>query len=753
MKLSNLKTMKKTILLLLVPICIYSCTREGDITIDISKKSHKAPVTLNGANMEDLNFQCYGGMYSQLLYGQDFEENIDVDFLNLPDTVTNPKSVIGPLRTVSMIVLDENGKPYLTLQCRRLPILPIGNKNTATYDVSSKDPFLFVNSSREKVLRPLESFTAEEQKMILERVNGDKQISRYWREVNSGSAKGVFKLTTKDTYNGRRDQNIKFVSGSGEVGIENNGLLRMGINLQEGKNYEGILRIKNPRSLDIHLALLASDGKEKLSEKTVRINASPNSFQRVDFELIPSRSDTEGRFAVILKEPGEITLGYAFLQPGKWGRIAGGYPVRQDFIDKLKENGISIIRYNGSMNNLCIDSLLYRWKNMIGPNDERLPYTGTFTPYATHAFGIFEFLMVAEAADLDGVVGISKDENPEEIRDMIDYAKGPVTSQWGAMRARDGHPDPLPLKYIQISNEVASNQNKLKEYFDKFRGLATEIWKADPEMILFTSINISPRGRLGRLKEGDNSNLEYNVVKDFIRWVQEQGKEDKLAWDSHYNAVFSPDSVIYKSFGLELQDMLKKDLGFNLRLYPLEENGQFHTFERGLVHARLQNYLNRWGDRIEGAATANMFQPEKGYMTWPQGRVFYDSHRFWNQASGHVDQMFTREWLPWVIETEQPEKTDSLDILTKTSENEKVISMYVVNYGTQSKSKTIDMKGFTPSKTATVTQLGPHPFNARNSGKNPDLIEPLVETVKIGRNQFTHEFPGHTFTVIRLERK
>lgn len=402
------------------------------------------------------------------------------------------------------------------------------------------------------------------------------------------------------------------------------------------------------------------------------------------------------------------------------------------------------------MNNRCIDSLLYRWKNMIGPNDERLPYTGTFSPYATHAFGIFEFLMVAEAANLEGVVGISKDEDPAEIKDMIEYAKGPVTSVWGARRAQDGHPDPYKLDFIEISNEQRATGGQARGYFEKFKTLATEIWKADPGMNLMVSINIG--NTFSNLKKGDQSNPSYNQLRDFILWIKEQGKEEQFAWDSHYNASFQPDTIIYNSFGMALQDLLKEDLDFNLKLYPLEENGQFHTFERGLVHARLQNYLNRWGDRIEGAATANMFQPEAGYMTWPQGRVFYDSHRFWNQASGHVDQMYTKEWLPWVLDVELPPPADSLDILVKTN-NDDVISLYVVNFGMQPQARDFNITGFRSSKEAEVTKLGPHPLDARNSGENPDLISPVTQSLKTAGNKFSYEFPGHSFTQIRLKRK
>lgn len=736
--------MKNTAILLLLCLCV-SCTQEGSIIINPSKKLHTVTDRVNGANVEDLNFQCYGGMYSQLLYGQDFEEHVDIDFLNLSNEATNYKSMTGGLRTITFVVLDENGKPYLTTQPRSQGINALGNPVTQTYEINS-------NRVQRSILR-VDSLNEKDRKILLDRVNGDKQISRYWREYNSGSSKGVYKLITKGQYKGRRDQLMKFASGTGEVGIDNMGLLRMGINFEAGKNYEGTLRVKNDKDCNLYVALLNSDGTQKLAEKEIKIKASKGTYQKVDFELVPDKSDKKGRFAVILKETGEVVLGYAFLQPGTWGRVKGGYPVRQDFVDQIIGNGMKIIRYNGSMNDRCPDSLLYRWKNMIGPRDERIPYTGTFTPYASHGFGIFEFMSVAEAAGLDGVVGISKDEDPSQIKYMIEYAKGPVTSEWGALRARDGHPDPYKLKYIQIGNEIVVTADRLKAYFGEFKALAAEIWKADPEMYLLTSINVRAANNLNVLKNRYQTNPEYLQVRDFLKWVQTQGKEDKIGWDSHYNGrLIEPDSTIYRALGLELQDVLKEDIGYNLKLFPLEENAAHITFERGITHARLQNHLSRWSNRIEAAATANMFQPEAGFMTFGQGRVFYDSYRFWNQTSGHVDQMYTKEWLPQVLDVKEQLPADSLDILVKSSDDAKIVSLYVVNYGLKPQTRNFKIAGFKPSTDAKVTQLGPFPLAARNSGENPDLISPVVGTKKIGSGGFTHEFPGHSFIVIRLEQ-
>jgi alpha-L-arabinofuranosidase len=41
----------------------------------------------------------------------------------------------------------------------------------------------------------------------------------------------------------------------------------------------------------------------------------------------------------------------------------------------------------------------------------------------------------------------------QDTLDAIEYAIGPVTSKWGAVRAKNGHPKPFPLKYLEIGNE------------------------------------------------------------------------------------------------------------------------------------------------------------------------------------------------------------------------------------------------------------------------------------------------------------
>jgi alpha-L-arabinofuranosidase len=269
----------------------------------------------------------------------------------------------------------------------------------------------------------------------------------------------------------------------------------------------------------------------------------------------------------VLKSPGQIDLGFAFLQPGEWGRV-NGFPIRRMFIDALKKQGITAIRYNGSMVDQGPDKYLYRWKKMIGPVDERrIVFRSGFNPYATHSFGIIEMLQAAEAMNATAIIGMSWDETAEDIRDFTEYVNGDITTKWGALRAGHGHPKPYNLKYIQVHNERPIS----KGYNECMKKFALAAWEVDPQMSVMTSVNIGNGG----LRKGSP---EYERAKELAEWFIRQGKGDRLAWDPHYDGTpeFADTEDRFRNMmGINLQANLAKDFpGFKLNLHPMEENGR-----------------------------------------------------------------------------------------------------------------------------------------------------------------------------------
>src|SRR5262249_38953521 len=147
----------------------------------------------------------------------------------------------------------------------------------------------------------------------------------------------------------------------------------------------GHLWLRAERPTDVQVALEPRDGTRTYA--TQRIQAPARGWSRVPFTLVPDAGDPAGRFSITLTGPRSVVVGPAFLHPGEWGRFKG-LPVRRDVAEALVDQGITVLRYGGSM----INHPAYRWKNMIGPRDRRPPTAGTWYPYSSNGWGIFDFL-------------------------------------------------------------------------------------------------------------------------------------------------------------------------------------------------------------------------------------------------------------------------------------------------------------------------------------------------------------------------
>src|SRR5208282_1344876 len=87
--------------------------------------------------------------------------------------------------------------------------------------------------------------------------------------------------------------------------------------------------------------------------------------------------------------------------------------------------------------------------------------------HSTDGFGLLEFLEWCEdlkmepilavfagyALNHDHVTGDQLTPYVQDALDEIEYVTGAVDTKWGAERARDGHPEPFKLRYIEVGNE------------------------------------------------------------------------------------------------------------------------------------------------------------------------------------------------------------------------------------------------------------------------------------------------------------
>ncbi|MDR1762655.1 MAG: hypothetical protein LBR64_01685 [Dysgonamonadaceae bacterium] len=797
--------MKKKCFLLL-SVCLMAGiirAQVGSVNIDVDANTKIATVTkyFNGTNIEDLNNQTNGGLLSQLIHGEAFEENIDPDFLNLSK---------GDYSKV-YVVLDERRIPHLLSQANIYTRLTWNNLNDK-YDFNSKDIYSPSSGGQGMMSfsQPVtigdwkfngrflvyDSLPPNIQRIMLERINGNEQISKYWTKLTAGNPQ--FKYTLErdgQAYMGRQTQVISFTGGSGEVGLINKGLYKQGIRFDANKPYDGVLRIKAAKPTTINLSLRDENGKV-LAEKPYSLKGD-GSYEKVEYELTPNGSTIKGSFGVSLKSPGEIRMGYAFLQPGKWGRIEGGWPIRSQFTDALKRQGILAFRYNGSMVDVGADTYLYRWKKMIGPLDERrVSFRNGFNPYATHSFGFIEMLQAAEAIGATAIIGMCMDESYEDIRDFVEYCNGPVTSTWGALRAKHGHPQPYNLRYIQVDNERQISRG----YVECMKKFAQAAWESDPQVSIMASLNIGGDGYIRGGSAMEKMRLEqlerqlqeaggpmpmgggpqsgqfdrqrmmlqmqyqqakqqigesYALASEMIGWFIAQGKGDKVSWDPHYSGQrnFADGGDRYlNEMGITLQRELAKDYpGYHLALHPMEENGSRCDWDRGLAHAHNWNTNQRYGDSFVMLGTANTFQPHGLHYMWDQGRIHYTADTIWFQPSAYVDEIMMQTWKPNVVQAGSSEET-TLDVTAKLSDKKDELSIYVVNLSDHPQDAVINVANFKFKSQAQVITLGDCDLTEYNTYDNMNNVSPKYSKAVISSKNAKYTFPRYSYTVITLKK-
>ena len=568
-------------------------------------------------------------------------------------------------------------------------------------------------------------------------------ISGMWRAVRRGNCEGELSLINQSPFVGQQSQRIVWKSGEGEIGIENRGLNRRGMNFVADRSYVGVVWAKADQPSVLNVSLEDPTGGFTLT--TTQVSVRSGDWQRLEFTLTPRTSHARGRLTLSLKQAGSVVLGYVALQPGEWGRFKG-LPVRRDVSDALINQGLTVLRYGGSMVN-CPD---YRWKKMIGPRDRRPPYKGTWYPHSTNGWGVIDFLNFCEAAGFLCIPDLSIDESPEDMIDFVEYVNGPVDSPWGRRRAADGHPEPYRLKYLQLGNEEAVNE----VYWQKFKPLAEAIWNRDPDIIpvvgdfAYGQHIVDPYDF-----PGAPSIRSLAAHKQILDFAKQHGKP--VWFDIHLgnDGLREADPQI-EVLGEFIDWLAKLSPGAQYRVCVFEENSNNHLWRRGLAHARTVNRLQRLGDKVPIICAANCLQPDgQNDNGWDQGLVFLSPSQVWMQSSASVTLMISRNNLPRCLAVECQSTNDALDVTARLSEEGKVLGLQVVNSDdrpllTRLKISGRDVRG----QVVKISQISGH-LEERNTEADPERIVPRDREWRpeVDEEGVLYLVPAQSFSVLRFE--
>jgi len=782
----------------LLPVLLgnISNLRAAQINVDAAQVLHPVSPYLTGACIEDVNHEVYGGIYSQMIFGESFQEPATPEPIagfteyagnwlltnqilfsaggpgpKLISSTVNQSS--GDLKTQIRFTSNQGGDAGFIFQVTQ-PAIGADTFNGYEVSLSPGGAYVVLGRHRQNwesisqvsCAVPLNQWIDLEVQYtnasITVLVNGvnliqyaDSQhpltsgriglrnyqqdvqfqnvqidgapvtfsydaldwpgaVSGMWTPISSGSAVGQCSVENSNPFVGSQSQRITVTSGTGKFGVANRGLNHWGMAFVGGKDYEGVLDVRADAPTPLTVALENADGSTVYAQTNLLVTS--NNWQNLQFSLTCSASDANGRVTISLTQPGSVVVGYAFLQPGAWGRFQN-LPVRKDVADGLVAQGVTVLRYGGSM----VNASAYRWKKMVGLRDRRPPYNGTWYPYSSDGWGIPDFLNLCEAAGFLAIPDLNVNETAQDMADFIQYVNGPTNTIWGAQRAADGHPQPYNLKYLELGNEERVDA----VYYQKFQALATTIWAADPNITLvvgdfsYHQVITNPFSFGG----ADSGITTLAAQQQILQLAKQYGRE--VWFDLHvWTDGPRPDNTLASMFSYDTA-LASLASGANFHVVVFELNANNHSQKRALANALAINAFERDG-RLPVTTSANCLQPDgENDNGWDQGLLFLNPSQVWLQPPGYLTQMYSAAYQPQQVLANVVDTNTDFDVSAQRGQDGKTLVLKIVNLNSSPKAAAIHLTGFSLTNPTAVVKVLSASLEAANTAQNPLAVEPV----------------------------
>ncbi|MGI6232198.1 MAG: alpha-L-arabinofuranosidase C-terminal domain-containing protein [Prevotella sp.] len=332
--------------------------------------------------------------------------------------------------------------------------------------------------------------------------DNDKQADG-WQLTASGEKAATMRLVTKSLLNNAQHQALEVTfKGSQELtGVSNSGF--WGINAVQGRTYRVSFWAKGKLNAPLIVRLTDATGHEVYAEAPVS-GKLQGRWQRYSLTLTSKGNDSKARLSLVSKGKGRVCFDVVSMMPPTFKNRANG--LRPDLANMLADLHPKFLRFPGGcfVEGQESPDNAFRWERTIGPIETRPGHKNVNWGYRTSdGLGFDEYLQMAEdlgAKPLYVVnVGLwhggktpvdSLQSWIDETLNALEYANGPVTSKYGALRAKNGHPAPYNIEYLEIGNE--NNQpdpnQQSDHYYDRFKKFKEAVLARYPKMHLIGNV-------------------------------------------------------------------------------------------------------------------------------------------------------------------------------------------------------------------------------------------------------------------------
>jgi alpha-N-arabinofuranosidase len=572
-----------------------------------------------------------------------------------------------------------------------------------------------------------------------------------WSKLSPSKARGTLAIREENPFNSANPHYLHIESeGKDLFGIANEGFRGMGV--KRGDAYNFTAQIRNVSGTPgLRIELYSHDGSLLDSVKLGNFSGDWKKYSAV---LHPNDTDAKAKLYVLVDGKGAVDLDFISLFPEKtWKNRPGG--LRADMVQALADLHPGFMRFPGG----CIveGSELdkrYQWKTTIGPIEERKLLINRWnyeflhrpTPdyFQSFSLGFFEFFQLCEDIGAQPLpilsCGIACQFNSGELcpldqldpfiqdaLDLIEFANGPIMSEWGKKRAALGHPEPFNMKLLGVGNE-----NWDEPYIERYAKFHKVLKEKHPEIQLVSSAGPGPADAHFKYAWPKLRELKADIVDEHCY--------DKPAWflnNTHRYDDYDRNGP--KVFMGEYAAQSDKVVSVKNR----------NNLECAIAEAAYMTGLERNADVVRMASYAPLFANSEAWQ-WTPNLIWVDSLNVVRTPNYYVQQLFSRNRGDEVLPTKLEQAGSKLFASATRDDSTGEIIVKVVNADTSPSNSEIKITGGTAKGEAHVTTLSGAGGDV-NSFEHPQAVAPAETTISMSSGSIKHTFPANSMTVIRLK--
>ena len=579
-----------------------------------------------------------------------------------------------------------------------------------------------------------------------------------WEPTQWDERAGKFLVINRGDENPNNPRFLRLTATTDSIayGLTNEGFRGMGVKKDNLYDFSIIAR---KHAGDVKLKIELMDTSGTVLGQTSLENFTGN-WTQYAAELTCSATFPKARLRILLEGPGTLDMDMISLFPrDTWKNRKNG--MRADLVQMLADMKPGFVRFPGG----CVVEghhldLRYQWKKTVGKLEDRkliinrwnteFDYRPAPDYFQSYGLGFYEYFLLAEDIGAEPVpilnCGMACQFNSAEVvpldqldpyiqdaLDLIEFANGATTTQWGGLRAEMGHPKPFDLKYLGIGNEQWGEQ-----YVERYKIFAAAVRKAHPEIKLITGSGPFRAGELFDYLWGEMKNMDADLVDEHYYSPPEWFLHNANRYDNYQRKGPKIFAGEFAAHGEEEE-------------YPTSRN----TWYSALCEAAYMTGLERNADVVNMASYAPLFAHVEAWQ-WRPDLIWFDNLHAVGTPNYYVQKLYSTNRGSHVVPIMEKGKAltgqDSLYASATINKATKEVCLKLVNIQATPMAIEINLKGANPSqKTAVAQVLTAENLMDYNTLENPKKVCPVEKEIDISGSQFEMTLDAKSFTVLKVK--